>query len=143
MEQNKEIYTAKACKLFDGLRAKILEMYDEKIIVIKESSNIYKEIITGINFKRYPKSAFEVNDKEVYIMLDNRIDETKEGYDLIKKYYEETNEQNIYHMLKWFNMNQVDRYKDYIRRFEAKNFDYKTMNNNLVRSRMKNNKRNY
>ncbi len=137
MEENKEIYLASACKLFDGLIAKKLEMYDEKIIVRKESSKVYKEIITGIEFRIYPKSIFNVNDKEVYIIPNKRIDETKEGYDLIRRYYEEKNECNIFHMLNWFNMSEVDRYKDYIKRFEANNFDYETINNELVRRKMK------
>ena len=118
MEENKEIYLAFACKLFDGLTAKKLEMYDEKIIVRKESDNKYKEIITGIEFKRYPKSMFNVNDKTVYVMLDKRLDGTKEGYDIIRRYYEERNEYNIYHMLNWFEMDEVSRYQDYMRRFQ-------------------------
>ena len=137
MDENKEIYLAFACKLFDGFTAKKLEMYDEKIIVRKESSEKYKEIITGIEFKRYPKSIYQVDDKKVYIMLDKRIDGTKEGYDLIRRYYEERNEYNIYHMLNWFDMDEVNRYKDYMRRFEANNFDYETINNELVRVKMK------
>ncbi len=143
MEDNKEIYTAKVCKIVDTMcGTKKLEIYDEKIIVIKESNNLYKEIITGIDFKKYPKYFYHLNQKEVYIFLDKRIDCLKEGYDLIKNYYEEKNENDILHMFKWFNMNEVDRYRDYVKRFESNNFDYETINNELVKSKMKNLKRN-
>lgn len=143
MEDNKEIYAAKVCKIVDTMcGTKKLEIYDEKIIVIKESNNLYKEIITGIDFKKYPKYFYHLNQKEVYIFLDKRIDCLKEGYDLIKNYYEEKNENDILHMFKWFNMNEVDRYRDYVKRFESNNFDYETINNELVKSKMKNLKRN-
>lgn len=143
MKDNKEIYTAKACKIVSTMcGTKKLEIYDENIIVIKESNNQFKEIITGIDFKRYPKSFYDLNQKEVYIFLDKRIDNMKEGYNLIKNYYEEKDENNILHIFKWFNMNEVDRYKDYIKRFESNNFDYETINNDLVKRKMKNLKRN-
>ena len=139
MEENKEIYLAKTCKIFDEFGVKKLDLYDEEIIVIQENPNKFKEIITGIEFKRYPKSIFNLNKDRIYIMLDKRVDNTKEGYDLIRRYYEEVNEDNIFHMISWFNMGPVDRYNDYMRRFEANNLDYNSINNKLVRAKMKDN----
>lgn len=138
MEENKEIYLARACKIVrTRSNLKKLELYDENIIVIKDTGNHFKEIITGIDFKRYPKSFYRLDEDKIYIFLDKRIDDSREGYNLIRMYYEERNEQNILHMIKWFDMDEVSRYKDYIERFEASNFDYETINNDLVRRKIK------
>ena len=141
MEKNNEIYLAKACKLVESgtydFKYKRCETYDEEIIVIEAGEDTYKEIITGITFKKYPKSFNEVNSDDVYVILSSRIDNLKEGYDIIRNYYEERNEMNIYHMFDWFNMDEHDRIMDSRKRNDKRIFDYTAITNDLVKRKMK------
>lgn len=142
MENNKSIYLAKVCKLLPystfAYKYKKCVSYNEKIIVIESEPNVYREIITGIAFKKYPINFDEANDSETYVILDSRIDNLKEGFDIIEEYYNNNDAKDILHIFDWFNMDDIDKDIDISKRNNFKIIGYSSTANTLVRKKMKN-----
>ena len=127
----------KSGKFVCGIDYRENDLYYRDIVVIESKPNYYEEIITGIEFKIHPGDVTKTNNEDIYVILRERLDNSRSGYQNIKKYYLDNDELSIYKMFAWFNMSSSDREKSIKVGNDGDNVNYSDLSNSLVRLKLK------